>query len=163
MLEAADILLVNDNGVLGTSVDVVSDSPWSHAAIVVDPDGGMAIDARPFSKISTRAIKQFNKHALVLRHPSLNQNQKIQIIDYVKAQLNKEYDYVAIVDELLRYGFGISAKREASHERFICSTLITSAYLNAGIRLTDEPIASPEDLFLSDKITVVGRLGIDLI
>lgn len=162
MLEAADILLVSDNGVLGTAIDVVTDAPWSHVVIVVDPDQGMAIDARPFSKVSYRAIKLFNKHALVMRYPSLSQDQKIKIIEYVKAQLNKEYDYSAILEELLRYGFGISAKRAANQERFICSTLITSAYLNAGIRLTDQPIASPEDLFLTDKITVVGRLGVDL-
>lgn len=161
-LQPADILLINSSKLFGTTIDVITDSPWCHAAMITDPAKRLGIEARPISKVGFHSIDEYKGDALVMRYPNLTPDQQQKILQYAKEQVGKEYDYSAIFDELLRYGFGISVKRAANHERFICSTLVTSAYLAAGIRLTDQPLASPDDLFLSNKVTVVGRLGVDI-
>lgn len=161
-LQPADILLVNSSGILGTVIDVITDSPWCHAAMIADPVKRLGIEAQIFRKVDYRSIDDFLGDALVLRYPKLDRDQQNKILQYAIAQLGKEYDYSAILTELLRYGFGIPPKREGNHGRFICSTLITNAYLSVGIRLTDQLLASPDDLFLSDKVVVAGRLGVDL-
>ncbi|SEN50881.1 YiiX/YebB-like N1pC/P60 family cysteine hydrolase [Lihuaxuella thermophila] len=161
-LQPADILLVNSSGILGTVIDVITDSPWCHAAIIADPERRLGIEAQIFRQVDYRPIDDFLGDALVLRYPKLTRDQQNKILQYVKAQIGTEYDYAAILKELLRYGFGIPPQSGENHGRFICSTLITNAYLSVGIQLTDQPLASPDDLFLSDKVVVAGRLGIDL-
>lgn len=161
-LQPGDILLVYDRTVLDSAIDYISSSPWSHAAMVADPVKGLTVEARPFSTVCNRSIDEYKKKALVMRFPGLSPEQQAGVVQYAINQLGKKYDYVSILEEFLRYGFGIPAKEAADHKRFICSTLVTSAYLSEGIRITEQPLASPGDLFLSKKLAVVGRLGVDM-
>lgn len=161
-VQVGDIILSYSGTFLDSAVDMVTDSPFSHAALVADPVKRLTIEARAFNTVCYHPLDSYKNISLVLRVPNITPEQQHKIIQYAKAQLGKPYDYKQILKEWMRYEFGVHLTEEAKPERFICSTLVATAYLTAGIRITEQAVPAPGDLFVSKKLAVVGRLGVDL-
>jgi uncharacterized protein YycO len=161
-VQPGDIILSYSGTILDSSVNLVTKSPWSHAALVADPVKRLTIEARAFHDVCYHSLDDYRYNSIVLRVPGITPEQQNKILQYAKAQLGKPYDYQTILKELMRFELGVKLKEEENPEAFICSTLVATSYLHAGIRITDQPVAAPSDLFISKKLAVVGRLGVDL-
>jgi uncharacterized protein YycO len=155
-LKKADIILVHGASVLDTLVGIVTKSPWTHCAMVVDPERYLTIEASAFTIVRYRPLSTFKNSSLIVRVPDLTEEQRDKIVLYAQKQLGKKYDYKAIFDEFERYEFGKAIGPEKPG-RFICSSLVAAAYKSAGIDLTRYPLASPDDIYKSEKVTPVGR------
>lgn len=152
----ADIILVHGTELIDDAIELVTDSPWSHAAMVHDPAKSQLIEAKPFRVVQYAEMKQYKDRSLILRINELSEEQREQITRFAQGQLGKPYDYRAILEEFERYEWKHRVD-VVDYGRFICSTLIFEAYKSAGVELTKEKLASPDDLYRSEATSIVGR------
>jgi hypothetical protein len=152
-LKKGDIIAVSGTGFLSEAIEVVTHSPVSHIAIVVNPEKLKLIEA--YKDVRYRNLKDYKGMCNVYRVEHLEEEQLDKLIDYLTQQLKKPYDYFDIVRELARYTLGSTPIAEDG-EAFICSSLCAMAYASIGIKLTDEPLPSPADIVASHKLTRVG-------
>jgi hypothetical protein len=160
-LEKADIVLSHENNLFSMGIDIVTDSPWTHVLLVADPVKKVGIHAKALEKVQYCFINDYKVGCLILRVPNLTDGQREKVLKFATDQLGKKYDYLAILHEFSRYKLGVQTE-SADHERFICSTLVSEAFRQAGILITDQQLPSPDDLYKSKQIVVVGRLGVDI-
>jgi uncharacterized protein YycO len=160
-LQKGDIVAVHGQRLISLAIETITHSPISHVAIVEDPDKRQLIEAEIDRTIGYQSLDHYKEHCVILRVPSLTDEQREQVVQYAKAQLGDSYDFKAIVEEYLRYRFRFQMNQrqaeETKQKRFICSTLVNSAYLSVGIKLTDQYLPSPDDIFKSPFIALVDR------
>jgi uncharacterized protein YycO len=157
VLKKADIILRRGTDAVSHGIEVVTHSKFSHAALVVDPDKNLLIDAVLRDGVGHRDIQEFIGHSTILRMETLTDQLADKIVTYAEKQLGKPYDYEEMIDMFLRYVFHIP-NNEEEKGRFICSTFVNAAYASVGIRLTKQNLPSPEDIYESPLLVKIGEI-----
>ena len=83
---------------------------------------------------------------------------EIKLWTMQRNRFGDSYDFKALIEEFLRYTFNLNIVQPEDEKRFICSTFVNSAYVNAGIKLTDQYLPSPRDIMKSPFVAIVGYL-----
>jgi len=168
-LRPGDILLTSMPGFVGASIELLTVSPVSHAAIYVG-DGRIAEALRPAVRTRTlETVMAEESEALVLRHPGLSEAQARRIVRYARDRMGNRFNYVGVtlqipvalgrracelplVPSVLRdaciRGLGALNPLASSQERLFCSQLVLEAYRHAGVPLAaaDASLVSPADI-----------------
>lgn len=155
-LKKGDIILRRGTGRLSREIEFFTDSQFSHAAIVADPEKKLMIEASLNGVVHTN-LDGFIGSSTVYRMTTLTDEQASNIVKYAEQQLGKPYDYEELVDMFLRYVFHIPNNR-IEKGRYVCSTFVNAAYASVGIKLTKQNLPSPEDIFESPLLTKVVDL-----
>ena len=100
-------------------------------------------------------LNKYKGCSSVFRLKTITKEQSEKIVKFTEQQLGKPYDYEELIGLLLRYGFHFSIN-DFEKERYTCSTFVNSAYAIVGIRLTNQVIPSPEDIFESPLLMKVA-------
>ncbi len=168
-LRPGDIVLTSMPGVVGASIELLTVSPVSHAAIYVG-DGRIAEALRPAVRTRTlETVMVEESEALVLRYPGLSDAQARRIVRYAKKRMGDRFNYVGVTlqipvalgrracelplmpgvlrDACIR-GLGALNPLASSRERLFCSQLVLEAYRHAGVPLlaADASLVSPADI-----------------
>ncbi|MEZ5799458.1 MAG: YiiX/YebB-like N1pC/P60 family cysteine hydrolase [Nitratireductor sp.] len=161
-LEPGDVLLVEGNQFVSSTIKYLTNSTWSHAALYVGhalpkPAGGgerprliesnlgegcMAVPLSRYSSYNTR----------ICRPVGLTGEDRQKIVDFMIASIGKQYDLKNIFD-LLRYFFPVPvpsrfrrrmiALGSGDPTRAICSSLIAQAFQQAKYPILPEITAAP--------------------
>ena len=157
LLEKGDIIAIyGKTDLISLSIEAITRSPISHVALLVDTVSKEIIEATMNRKIGYRSLDDYKEHCVILRIPSLTDAQRDKIVEYAKEQIGDSYDFKALIEEFLRYTFNLNIVQPEDEKRFICSTFVNSAYVNAGIKLTDQYLPSPRDIMKSPFVAIVG-------
>jgi uncharacterized protein YycO len=168
-LRPGDILLTSGTGFVSASIQVLTLSPVSHAAIYIG-DGKVVEAVRP--EVRVRQLDDFlADEALViaLRHPELSAQQARDIRDYALQKTGTGFNFLGVTlhvqstvrrvvcelplmpsvirDGCIR-GIGVIHNLAAPEARLFCSQLVLQAYRQAGVPITDaDPrLISPADI-----------------
>ena len=146
--EPGDFFVVRTNGWAGRLIRWVTRSSVNHAGVLVY--GGRIVEARPsgagYSSRPTDALWS---------HQPLTDDQRGQIVAAATGFVGNPYSWLDCVCIGLadRFGTNVPAairNRLQRPDRMICSQLVDSAYLDAGVHLfadgRDPGAVSPEDL-----------------
>jgi uncharacterized protein YycO len=155
-LQIGDIVVVHGTSLIGLGIEMITHSYASHVAIVVDPKNEQLIEADGFRTVGYQLLNEYRDQSLILRHPSITSKQQADIVSFLQSHMGDSYDYLAILQEFERYVLHVPPQEEREGV-FICSTLVSHAYLHAGIRLTDTVLPSPDDILESNQLIQVGR------
>lgn len=157
MLELADIVLVHGVGPISVGIEAVTKSAFSHVALVADPTTRQLIEAQWGRDVGYQRLDYYAGACLIVRYAGLSDTQRSGIVQYARSKFGDPYDYNAIALELERYVFGRKLT-DAERNRFICSTLVGDAYSQgAAIRLSNQPLETPGDIYSCPSLVVVGR------
>ncbi|MEW9668375.1 YiiX/YebB-like N1pC/P60 family cysteine hydrolase [Ammoniphilus sp. 3BR4] len=155
-LKRADIILIHRTHPLSVGIQLLTNSPYSHAVLVSNPETGEIIEAEPFSGVTYGELKEYQGHGLVLRLESLTDEQSDSIIKFAEDQVGSPYDFGEVLQLFNRYQRKLPPDADQD-KAFICSTLIAAAYQSIGIQLSDQIVQSPDDLFKSPHLSIIGR------
>lgn len=156
-IKTGDIICVHGKGFIAEEIESITKSQISHVAIVVDPTNNRLIEAQGMRDVGFCDLDDYKNESTILRCGQLTDNERYTILKYLYRQIGKPYDYAGIFKEFERYIFDKKIKNTEKDTSFICSSLIQSAYLSAGIQLTNVDFPSPADIFASKKLEVIGR------
>jgi uncharacterized protein YycO len=155
-LVPGDLLLVKGYGLIATEIECISKSPYYHVAGVVKENE--LIEANGFRKTGYQALDYYSGVADIYRCPSLTNEQRAFIVDYVKKEVGSRYDYLLILWEAIRYMTNSLLPYIETQNR-ICSTLWADAYLAAGIDLCPGvKYPSPGDIAQSKSLMKISFL-----
>lgn len=155
-IKPADIILMKGSSTISKEIEVITQSQFSHAALVFDPEKKLTIEATP-NGVMNGDLNKYTGCSSVFRLKEINNEQSEKILKFAAQQLGKPYDYEELIELFLRYVFQIQIS-DFEKGRYICSTFVNSAYVSAGIRLTKQNIPSPEDIFESPLLMKVADL-----
>lgn len=156
ILLKGDIVCKHGSGLLSLGIETITHSTVSHVALVADPEKELLIEAEGFRVIGYKSLEEYKGSCTIIRVPTLTDEQRNDIVAYAHQQFGKQYDYFDIFKQLERYVFGYAPDPEDGR-LFICSTLIDMAYKSVGVTLTDQPLASPDDVFKTKLGVVMGQ------
>ncbi len=161
-LEPGDVLLVEGNQFVSSTIKYLTNSTWSHAALYVGhvlprpADGserprliesnlGEGCVAAPLSRYSSYNTR-------ICRPVGLTEEDRKRVVDFMIASLGKQYDLKNIID-LLRYFFPIPVPSRFRRQmialgsgdptRAICSSLIAQAFQAVKYPILPEITAAP--------------------
>lgn len=167
-LRPGDIILTSDSGFVSASIQLMTLSPISHAAIYVG-DGKVveavrpAVRVRPIDEVVTEGTV-----VLAFRYPELSAEQARSVSNYALEKTGTGFNYVGVTlhmpfsitrklcelplvptslrDACLR-GMGV-IHLAAGINQIFCSQLVLDAYRRAGVPITDaDPrVISPADI-----------------
>ena len=168
-LQPGDILLTSMPGAIGASIELLTVSPVSHAAIYLG-DGRIAEALRPAVRTRTlETVMLEESEALVLRYPDLTEAQAKRIVRYAQDRMGDRFNYVGVTlqipvvlgrracelplvpgvvrDACIRT-LGALNPLASSDERLFCSQLVLEAYRQAGVPLleADASLVNPADI-----------------
>ena len=168
-LRPGDIILTTSPGLVGASIQLVTWSPITHAAIYLG-DGRIVEALRPVVRV--RRLDELLAEDFVvmaLRHPGLSAEQAQQIRDYGLQKAGTPFNYMGVTlhvpysvarrvcelplvpsplrDACLR-SVGMMNYLASNGSRLFCSQLVLDAYRQAGLPITDaDPrLITPSDL-----------------
>jgi len=151
-LEPFDILLIIKKGLIGELIGEVTESIYTHAALVLD--NNHIIDIAFFTPVEVRHINyrlgEFDAFRLI--YP-LEDVQKREITEFYQKAINARYDF----GEFLGTTFTKLSLLD-NPIKFICSSLVFDAFKSAGITLVKKDgVVTPADLSLSPLLKKVNR------
>ncbi|WP_028400508.1 YiiX/YebB-like N1pC/P60 family cysteine hydrolase [Ectobacillus panaciterrae] len=155
-LQPGDIVLRKGTGWISQGIELITHSQFSHAALVSNPETKQIIEAT-FDGVIKSNIDDYTGYASVFRLKTITNEQAANIVKYAEQQLGKPYDFEELIDQFLRYVFYIP-NNEIEKGRFICSTFVNAAYASQGIKLTNQNLPSPEDIYESPLLTKVAEI-----
>jgi uncharacterized protein YycO len=159
LLLPGDVVAVHGDSVIDVGIEVVTDSPFCHTAMVESPSLQRGVEAQGFRTVGYVDLARYRGKSVILRDTELSDAQRQQLVDFVKSKFGARYDYTSIAKEFARYEFH-DAVDANEHGRYNCSTIIAAAYLSIGVALVDVakiPLASPDDLYRSPRFILAGR------
>ena len=159
-LMSCDIVLVKGKGrgiISEIICEVEDDSLYSHSAIIVDINNNVLIEADGLSDVRYNILDNYRSYADIYRCLKLNNSQRKQIVDYLKLQIGKQYDWKLLIWEYIRYKLNIILPWWFENtDSVICSELIYDSFLNIGIDLCPNiKYPSPKDLSESKLLTKI--------
>lgn len=155
-IKPADIILMKGSSPISREIEFITQSQFSHVALIFDPEKMLTIEATPNGVIHGDLTK-YTGCSSVFRLNEITEEQSEKILKFAEQQLGKPYDYEELIELFLKYVFHILTN-DFEKGRYICSTFVNSAYLSAGIRLTKVNIPSPEDIFDSPLLIKVADI-----
>jgi hypothetical protein len=148
-LQPGDVILVEGNTRLSAIIKFLTQSTWSHAALVIgerpSPDGApngephVLLEAEANTGVTTAPLSKYAHYNLRICRPvGLGEEDRGKVVSYAVARLGKQYDSKQIID-LARYLFPyppvpvwfrrrMLAIGAGDPTKAICSTLIAEAF-----------------------------------
>ena len=155
MFKLGDLVIVQGRGFFSHIIEDVTDSSYSHVAIIVNQE--QVIEAMGLKRTGYQTIN-FYRGQDVFTCPLLTEIQRQQIVNFLINQIGTHYDYLLLFWELIRYGFHVLFPY-TEDKKYICSTLAADAYKVAGVNLTPKiKYPSPADIANSKLLTKIGSL-----
>ena len=151
-----DFILAHRNHVIARLISLAQrrrfrgpDAPyahWSHAALVVAPDGGLVEDEMMGVVRSSIAKYRDNEYHLVRLGPDFLPAGRSRAVAYAERQVGHGFGYLALFGAMLYLMFGWPLRLvRRNHE--ICSSLVTRALQAGGLlRELDPTLTLPGDL-----------------
>lgn len=157
IIRPGDVILVEGNRRISSAIKYLTQSTWSHAAIVVGDRGGYDEVGRLCNLVEADTILGVHAfpwqtlkglHLRICRPVGLSPQDTDRAIDYVLARLGNQYDLKNVVD-LARYPLPnppvptpwrrrLLALGSGDPTRAICSTLIAQAFQSVGFPILPE-------------------------
>lgn len=156
ILKKADIILIHRTHPLSVGIQLITDSPYSHAVLVTNPATDEIIEAEPRSGVTYGELNDYKGRGIVLRLESLTEEESDRIAKFAQDQLGSAYDFGEVLQLFNRYKLNLPPNADQD-KAFICSTLIAAAYQSIGIQLSHQIVQSPDDLFKSPLLRIVGK------
>ncbi len=150
--------ILKDGDIIVSPATYISFVELSHAAIVVNAEGGRIAEAYGYgSKLSTTSVAQFFIYpAFAILRPKAGPEAGVAAAEYVKANMiGTEYDLLTgVFDE----------KAPETIKTTHCSHLPWYAYKKVGIDVDSNGgrIVTPRDILFSDELEVVQVFGMDI-
>jgi hypothetical protein len=167
LLLPADIIVSTTDAAVSRLIQFGTSSAVSHAGVYVG--AGEVVEALGAGVIQQplRLALGDDTVAVALRHPRITDSQQRAVVDFVRAQRGRRYDYAGVFVEALFGSLGSPGLMPiylgTDHdERFFCSELVLEAYERAGL-----PLVSPIEgrtpgslarLLGSSRLLYVGHL-----
>ena len=152
-MNPGDVLLLRrGTGILDRIVQIVTTSPYYHAAIVID--GGYLVEAR-FHGVAMRPVSEYGDRADVFQVLGATDAQREKACEFAKTKLHLPYGWKDILIDALNLGLHIPVGyRWKTYGHYDCSALVALAWATAGHPLTLCPVPTPGELGWS--VALVG-------
>ena len=143
-----DYAVIKTNGFFGGLIRLGTFSRWNHAVIYVG--NGQAVSADP-SGVKKEPTTVWSNIAWN-QHETLDDNQRMMIVNAALEAVGKPYDFFTIIDIALRIlGLKIFTKgllnRLSQNKGYICSELVAECYRKGGIVVAKaDYLCTPGDL-----------------
>jgi cell wall-associated NlpC family hydrolase len=155
LLVPGDVLLTDGNSRMAALVRRVTRSPWSHVAMYVGPleegaDPRCIVEADVAGGVKAVRLSELKGlRVRVLRPRGLDDTLRRRLADWVVSRIGGQYDLAhawALAKRLLRLPFASTLPKAQSATRFICSTLVSHAFLLVGYSIVPDPsYVTPRD------------------
>lgn len=143
-IRPGDILLVRGDIWVDKIIRIITGSPYSHVAGVVNSDE--AIEILPFNRTRFRKLRTYSGRTDVYTYSKLTNEQREKIVEHVVNKVGTKYDYKLIFWEASRYLLRWRWPYKAG-DSSLCSTLWAEAYREAGVNLCPDILyPTPGDL-----------------
>lgn len=156
-LRPADILLVEGDARISSTIKYLTTSTWSHAAFFVgDPDGRDLIEADLLAGVRYSPLEGYaHLNTRICRAVHLTAPDRARVIAFMRASVGRRYDLKNVVD-LARYLLPeppiprrwrrrMLALGSGDPTRAICSTLIAEAFQSVRYPILPEPGSDRND------------------
>lgn len=143
-IQAGDVLLVEGKTRLSVAVRYLTQSTWSHAALVLDVKDGELIEADVAKGVIISSIEKYaNFNVRICRPIGLSESQLRSMLQFAREHIGITYDMKNVFD-LMRYllptpPVPTDLRRQLltlgsgdPTEKLICSTLIARAFQSIG-------------------------------
>jgi hypothetical protein len=134
----------------------------SHCAIFIDQQtlaeaqAGKAIGKAFLSDYQSAKEKRLE----VWRDETLKDDERKRIVDYAKSQFGLQYDYIAILAELVRFQLNIPITNYHEGKRRICSSYVNDCAKSVARNWAIVSYApAPVDLLRGGKLTQKGAIA----
>jgi len=144
VIRPGDVLLVEGRTRVSTAIKYLTQSTWSHAALVVNSEAGELIEADMKNGVGKVNIEKYDGHNVrVCRPIGVNSSDMLNLLNFAEAHIGVSYDLKNIID-LARYLIPtppVPAKFRRQMltlgsgdptEKVICSALIARAFQSVG-------------------------------
>lgn len=143
-IQFGDILLIRGDTWIDKIIRIVTGSPYTHVAGVVNSNE--AIEILPFKRTRFQKLKSYTGQTDVYTYSNLTEEQREKIVEHVINKVGTKYDYNLIFWEASRYLLHWKWPYKATNNS-LCSTLWAEAYRKAGVDLCPDILyPSPGDL-----------------
>lgn len=140
-----DIILVRGTEFVSKTIEEITNSQYSHTTIYMGDNS--LIEAEGFEKTGYVPLNKYDGIYDVYRYENLTDVQGQAIKDYLVKQVGSHYDYLLLLQELIRYLFHISLPFKEPYNSHVCSTLVNDAFKSASIELCPNiKYPSPADI-----------------
>lgn len=145
MIRNGDILLDRGTKWIDKEIKKFEHNQYSHAAGIVNENE--IIEADGIRQVGYNALDYYDNKADIFTCEVLTENQREEIVRYVKSKVGSHFDYALVLIEAVRYLFHIILPYKEKMNFRICSTLWADAYKHVGIDLCPGiKYPSPADL-----------------
>lgn len=170
-LKSGDIFFTSGDYLISKAIQKMTGSPWSHVGIVFRLDSidrvlllesveDMGVRFAPLSKYLNdyENGKPYKGRAVLARCKDVTSETIKGLSTFGIDELTQPYDKDEIAKIMARIALGIG-KKERDRE-YICSELVYESFARAGKEFAYNPkgFISPEDVWLDQKLSLVGRV-----
>ena len=170
-LKSGDIFFTSGDYLISRAIQKVTGSPWSHVGIVLRLDSidrvlllesveDMGVRFAPLSKYLNNYEdgKPYKGRAVLARCKDVTSKTIVGLSTFGIDELTQPYDKDEIAKIMARITLGIG-KKERDRE-YICSELVYECFARAGKEFSFNPedFISPEDIWVDEKLSLVGRV-----
>lgn len=170
-LASGDLLFTSGDYLISKAIQKMTDSPWSHVGIVFRLDAidrmlllesveDMGVRFAPLSKYLNdyEDGKPYKGRAVLARVKGVNAQVVEAVSKFGIDELTRPYDKDEIAKILARITLGIGKKQK--DREYICSELVLECFAHAGkeFAYNRKEFISPEDIWIDEKISLVGRI-----
>ena len=170
-LKSGDILFTSGDYLISRAIQKMTGSPWSHVGIVFRLDSigrvlllesveDMGVRFAPLSKYLNdyEDGKPYKGRAVIARCKDVKSETVKGLSTFGIDELTQPYDKDEIAKIMARITLGIG-KKERDRE-YICSELVYECFAHSGkeFAYNANGFISPEDIWLDQKLSLVGRV-----
>lgn len=170
-LKSGDILFTSGDYLISKAIRKMTNSPWSHVGIVFRIDSidrvlllesveDMGVRFAPLSKYlrDYENGKPYKGRGLLARCKDVTPDTVKKLSTFGIDELTQPYDKDEIAKIMARITLGIGRKER--DREYICSELVYECFAHAGKEFAYNPkgFISPEDVWLDEKLSLVGRV-----
>lgn len=151
-MEAGDILLFRRGGLGSKIIQWGTNSPYSHCAVVVDPQKNLLIEAQGLVRANDiRKEKDYD----IFRVMPLYTYDENKVISFLVSKLNNKYDYLGVIFLGILKLFRRKKWANAWQKKrdYFCSELVSEAFKHGGLDIVPkikDDVTSPGDIANSE-------------
>lgn len=170
-LKSGDILFTSGDYLISKAIQKMTESPWSHVGIVFRLDSidrilllesveDMGVRFAPLSKYlkDYENGKPYKGQAVLARCKDMTSETIGVLSTFGIDELTQPYDKDEIAKIMARITLGIGRKER--DREYICSELVYECFARAGKEFAFNPkgFISPEDIWVDEKLSLIGRV-----
>jgi hypothetical protein len=156
-----DVLFVWGNDLIGETIELITHGP-SHCALFIDSKtvAECQWDKKSGPTNITDYLSDQGNRLEVWRDDTLTDRERTIIVDWAKQHFGIEYDYLAVLAELVRFELHVPINSFHERKKRICSSYVNDCVKAAGKDWAHVSYApAPVDLITSGKLKRKGALS----